>query len=102
MRHIAAALIAATCVVAPVHAACKIPGAKCLSPEKKAAIPRYEIGTQLPRGKYQVLLNTEYFGLPATDGSFWYFKVNRRVLKVRPDTMEVLSDVTRIASRAVW
>ena len=103
MRPLAIALFAATLVAVPqAYAACGIPGATCLSAPERAKIKRYEIGETLPRGKYQVLLNTEYYGLPATDGSFWYFKVDRRVLKVAPNTMVVLADVTRDASRAVW
>lgn len=102
MKHIAIALLFTLSSAAAANAACAIKGAKCLTPERKSEIVRFEVGETLPRGKYDVLLNTEYFGLPPTDGSFWYFKVERRVLKVRPDTMEVLADVTRQARRAVW
>ncbi|MEL6644041.1 MAG: hypothetical protein AAFQ79_08910 [Pseudomonadota bacterium] len=103
MKYLAAAFVAATTVVAlPADAACRIEGAKCLTAPQAAKIDTYEVGETLPRGKYQVLLNTEYYGLPATDGSFWYFKVDRRVLKVVPSTMVVLADVTREARRAVW
>ena len=102
MKLFAAALLLATSVALPADAACRIAGAKCLTPEKKSAAPRYAEGEILPRGKYQVVLNTEYFGLPQTDGTFWYFKVENRVLKVRPDTMEVLADVTWEARRATW
>lgn len=103
MKILAAAALAATCLAVPsAEAACRITGAKCLTAPQQANIVRYDVGETLPRGKYQVLLNTEYYGLPATDGSFWYFKVERRVLKVVPSTMVVLADVTRDASRAVW
>ncbi|MEL6798360.1 MAG: hypothetical protein AAFO80_00655 [Pseudomonadota bacterium] len=103
MKYLVATAIAVLgLAVPPAEAGCRIKGAKCLTAPQKANIVRYEPGEILPRGKYQVLLNTEYYGLPATDGSFWYFKVDRRVLKVVPDTMVVLADVTREASRAVW
>ncbi|MEM1064860.1 MAG: hypothetical protein AAGJ74_05115 [Pseudomonadota bacterium] len=102
MRPIFALPLAMLFVASSAEAACRIAGAKCLTPEKRAEVTRYAVGEALPRGKYTVLLNTEYYGLPPTDGTFWYFKVDRRVLKVEPQTMEVLEDVTRAASRAVW
>lgn len=49
-----------------------------------------------------MLLNTALLGLPPSDGSFWYYKVERRILRVDPQTMKVLGDATREANKRRW
>lgn len=61
--------------------------------------PAFEPGDILPRGAFQVLTNTRWHGLPPSDGSFWYYKVNYSVLKVDARSMEVLENVTHDARR---
>ena len=34
--------------------------------------------------KFQVLLNARYYGLPPTQDGSWYYKVERRILRVHP------------------
>lgn len=70
-------------------------GAKCVAAQPTAASFAYQEGDTLPRGKYNVVLNTEYHGLPATDGSFWYFRVEGRILRVNPASMRVMGAVNR-------
>ncbi|MEM9343777.1 MAG: hypothetical protein AAGA87_12095 [Pseudomonadota bacterium] len=74
-------------------------GMKCITIESFDDTAPYAVGETLPRGKYRVLLNTTYHGLPASDGTFWYFRVGRHVLQVDSQSMEVLADVTRKARR---
>lgn len=97
MRLILLALLLASTASA-AQAIC-LDGMKCITIENFDDSAPYEVGDTLPRGKYRVLLNTTYHGLPASDGSFWYFRVGRHVLQVDSQSMEVLADVTRKARR---
>ncbi len=84
----------------PTGANACVVGAKCLTPPEGKITHTYKVGDTLPRGQFQMLMNSQYYGLPpARDGS-WYFKVDRRVMRVRPDTLEVLEDVTDQTNRA--
>lgn len=74
-------------------------GAKCMRPERNISVAPYAPGDVLPRGKYQILLNSGYYGLPATRDGSLYFKVERYVMRVNPSTMEVIEDVTDKVSR---
>ncbi|MDU8945373.1 hypothetical protein [Ovoidimarina sediminis] len=91
----ASALISvAVSFVGTVGLACET-GGKCLTPAASSQSLTYDIGDTLPRGQFNVILNTEYHGLPATDGSFWYFRVDHSILKVDPATMRVLGTADR-------
>ena len=74
--------------------------ARCLTAPEPAELP-FPAGTVLPRGQYQVLLNTEYYGLPPSRDGVWYFRVEGRILRVHNDTMEVVEDVTHMALNAI-
>jgi len=74
-------------------------GTKCIKVPKRAYKAPYSVGDQLPPGSFNVLLNSTYHGLPPSDGTFWYVQHERYVFRVRPDTFEVLEDVTRNARR---
>lgn len=95
------ALSIAALMLLPLPAMACVEGTKCLTvPDTRITSEGYQVGDLLPRGKYQILMNAQYYGLPkAKDGS-WYFKVDRRVMRVRPDTLEVLEDVTNQTNRA--
>lgn len=82
----------------PSAQAC-IEGTKCLKPSKSTYKAPYAVGDVLPPGSFNVLLNSTYHGLPASDGSFWYVKAGAHVYKVAPGTYEVLDDVTHKARR---
>ena len=62
--------------------------------------PRFRVGDTLPRGRYSVLLNSEYYGLPPVDGHWRYYRVEGQVLRVRPDTLEILGNATAEANAA--
>lgn len=92
------AAVAALLMTSGAASAC-VSGTKCIQMEPVDYAAPFGVGDTLPRGEYQVLLNSAYHGLPASDGTFWYFRVDRHVLKVHPGTMEVLDDVTSSARR---
>lgn len=100
MPRLLTPLAFAICLGPATAALACVPGTKCLiiPDDRKSAAP-YAVGETLPRGKYNVLLNTRYHGLPASDGSFWYYKVGRYVFKVDARSHTVLEDVTRDARR---
>lgn len=102
MKQFAISAVIVSLLSAAPALAC-VPGTKCVTvPDSQITVSPYGVGDMLPRGKYQVLLNAQYYGLPqAKDGS-WYFKVDRRVMRVRPDTLEVLEDVTDQTNRAFY
>lgn len=94
-----AAAITALLLLPQAALACTA-GAKCLTAPETTSIPEYVPGDVLPRGKYQMLLNSEYYGLPPNQAGTWYFRVDHRVMRVRPDTLEIVEDVTHLANRA--
>ena len=61
---------------------------------------RFAPGDTLPPGEFSMLLNTEYFGLPAVTGDWRYYRVEGRVMRVRNRTFEVLEDVTHMTNAA--
>jgi hypothetical protein len=75
-------------------------GARRVAAAEAEAAPAYRPGDILPRERYQVLIGSEYYGLPPVDGGWRYFRVEDRVLRVRPDTLEVIEDATAEANRA--
>lgn len=100
MRRLTGSMALVLALGAPGAGMACVAGTKCLSvPEAKKSAAPYAVGEELPRGKYNVLLNTRYHGLPASDGSFWYYQVGRHVFKVDARSNTVLEDVTRDARR---
>ena len=73
--------------------------AACAEIECEVA-PPYQVGDILPQGRYYVLVGSDYYGLPPSDGAWRYYRVGERVLRVRPGTMEVLGDATAEANAA--
>ena len=65
-----------------------------------ATTPSYAVGDRLPEGRYYMLMNRSYYGLPAIDGYWRYYRVEGRVLKVHPDTLEVIGDATGLTNAA--
>jgi hypothetical protein len=47
-----------------------------------------------------LLLNSGYYGLPPVEDGWRYYEVDGRVLRVRPDTLEVIGDATAETNRA--
>lgn len=96
----AALTIIATALLLPAPAFSCAAGAKCLTPKVNLSKPPFAAGDTLPRGEYQMLMNSGYYGLPALRDGTLYFRVDRYVMRVDPTTMEILEDVTRKMNRA--
>ena len=84
--------------VASTSKAC-VTGAKCITIPESQRSESYEIGDVLPRGKYQMMINSRYNGLPKPDQGTLYFKVDHRVLRVELNTLMVVEDMTYVAGR---
>ncbi len=76
-------------------------GARCLTAPESSE-PLHAPGDTLSPGSFNILLNSDYYGLPRPADGTWYVTVDRRVLRIRPGTYEVLEDVTRQTNRAFW
>lgn len=50
----------------------------------------FAAGDTLPRGQYNIVLNTEYHGLPPVQSGWLYYRVDRHVYRVDRRSMEVL------------
>lgn len=99
-------------VIVPATAdACRlnVGGSKCVvagppAPEYKSRIARLRDlqyrgepvprGTILPRNQYNVLLLSEYYGLPPVEDGWVYLEVERNVYRVDFRTYQVLEMVT--------
>ncbi len=60
-----------------------------------------EIGTVLPRGRYTMVMNAGWYGLPPAKDGWVYFRVEDDVYRVDYETREVLERATSEAS-ANW
>ena len=76
------------------------PGAACeqeqgcmVQATDAASAQFYGNGDVIPADKVNVVLNTEYHGLPATDGSFWYVRLEGRVFRMDPGTRQIIEEV---------
>lgn len=76
-----------------------VSGAKCITVPNAQKTPQLEIGDHLPRGQYQMLLNSRYAGLPRPDEGTVYFRVDHRILRVEMNSMKILEDMTYVAGR---
>ena len=92
--------VLAALAAAPAQAIC-VTGAKCVTvPQSQKTPPKWVPGDVLKPGSYQMILNAPHFGLPRSDGSSWYVRVDDRALRVRPNTFEVIEDVTQLTNRS--
>jgi len=76
-----------------------VPGMKCVTVPDAQKTPLLEIGDSLPRGVYQMVLNSRYMGLPRPKEGTVYYKVDHRILRVDMNTLTVLEDMTYVAGR---
>lgn len=76
-----------------------VSGAKCISMPVSDFVPLSK-GTALPQNASMVM-NPPYYGLPAVDGFYRYYVVERHVYRVHPHSLEVLEHVGR-ADRRLW
>ena len=97
----------ASCLMAVAGADCETakPSVTVIDPATRAygqapGAQLFDAGDTLPSGEFNVLLNTEYYGLPAVGSGWLYYRVDNRVVKVDRRTMEVLEDVTHLTNAA--
>ena len=107
-------LLAAAPGVSRAECSTAVTGARCVTPgigtregaeigrriPARRIAPAFVPGDVLPQGRYFLLLNSEYYGLPPARDGWRYYEVEGRVLRVRPDTLEVIGDATHEANRA--
>ena len=86
-------------ILSPDFAQACVDGARCLKPPVSSA-PAFEPGDILQPGTFNILLNSEYHGLPRADQGTWYVTINRYVLRIESRTYVVIEDVTSQARRA--
>ena len=99
MKKIVFTIVFGSFFILPLSAEACASGARCLTPPKTST-PLFVPGDILKPGSFNVLMNSQYHGLPkVTDGS-WYVTVDRRILRIEPDTYMVIEDVTSEARRA--
>lgn len=84
------------------EAQCRIQtsGSNCVRVPDSQITPRaYNAGDILPRGEFNMLMNSRYYGLPRARDGWVYFRVDRDIMRVDLATMEILEIVTDEASR---
>ena len=108
---LAAALVAPSLMPSLASAECRFAaiGAGCAAVERTRIVtvkvapapPPVEIGEVLERGRYSMLMNAAYYGLPLPqDGDGWvYFRIERDVYRVDYRSMTVLERATGETAR---
>lgn len=59
-----------------------------------APSPLVDVGAVLPRGEFSIIINAEYYGLPAVSDGWVYMRVGRDAYRVDWRTHQVLERVT--------
>lgn len=93
---------AAQCATATTGAGCVTVPAALRSPEAPGlagqqagdAAPLVEIGDRIERGRFSMLLNAGYYGLPPVRDGWVYMRIGQDVYRVDWRTHEVLERVT--------
>lgn len=95
--------ILATGLPALAHAQCRIavPGTNCVSIPQPLTPPAgpVAVGDVLERGKYSMLLNARYYGLPTVSDGWVYMRIEDDIYRVDWRSHTVLERVTDQASR---
>lgn len=59
-----------------------------------AVMPLVDVGETLTRGEYPIIINAEYYGLPAVSGGWVYMRVGKDAYRVDWQSHKVLERVT--------
>lgn len=90
----------AQCLTASTGAGCAT--ARIITvPQSQLGPPPVEVGEFLPRGKYTMVLNARWYGLPDARDGWVYMRVEDDLYRVDYRSMEVLERVTAQAG-ANW
>ena len=88
----------AQCRMATTGAGCAQPRfttvAPTVEPERELGPPPVALGEILPRGKYSILVNRRYYGLPPVEDGWVYMRIENDVYRVDYATRKVLQRVT--------
>lgn len=99
---ISAAIVAASLpTIGQAQCRIAVAGASCVAvpqPLTPVAGP-VEIGDVLERGRYSVLMNARYYGLPTVSDGWVYFRIEEDIYRVDWRSHRVLERVTHQASR---
>ena len=88
----------AQCRMATTGAACVVAPKRTVKP-RELGPPPVALGDILPRGKYSMILNADYYGLPLARDGWVYFRIEQDAYRVDYRTMEVLERATLEASK---
>lgn len=88
------AVVQAQCRIAVAGASCVVVPQPVVPPP-----PPVEIGEVLERGKYSMLMNARYYGLPAVSDGWVYMQIEDDIYRVDWLSHTVLERVTDEASR---
>ncbi|RYH03245.1 hypothetical protein EU805_05845 [Salipiger sp. IMCC34102] len=88
----------AQCRMASIGAGCATAPIRRVSPPDPGP-PPVDIGEILDRGRYSMLMNAGYYGLPLPQDGWVYFRIERDIYRVDYRTMEVLERATAEAAR---
>jgi hypothetical protein len=93
--------IGSSCLLAldvPARPAHIVEAAAMTSASASAPTPLVDVGQTLPRGEYSVIINADYYGLPAVADGWVYMRVGKDAFRVDWRTHEVLERVTEQAA----
>ncbi|MEL7179018.1 MAG: hypothetical protein AAFN63_04230 [Pseudomonadota bacterium] len=103
LRLLTIIAVCATALPTVAHAGCRIAvaGTSCVAvPQPLTPKPApVEIGETLERGKYSMVMNARYYGLPTVSDGWVYFRIEDEIYRVDWRSHEVLERVTHLASR---
>ena len=94
-------LVFALSAAGPASAGCStlgMAGTKCITPAPRVT---YQAGDPLPEGA-ELVLNPRYYGLPAVDGAWRYYRVGLSVYRVDSRTMTLIERVDGVNPRLFW
>jgi len=89
------AMAEAQCRTANTGATCiTVPQREQPSNERTLGAAPVEIGTVLPRGRYTMVLNAGWYGLPPAKDGWVYFRIEDDVYRVDYESRKVLERAT--------
>lgn len=98
MKQITIATTAFAVLLLPQIALACPEGARCMT-APTASDPLFVPGDYLEPGTFNILMNSDYHDLPKAGDGYWYVTIDRRVLRIRASSYEVVEDVTLQARR---
>ena len=93
-------LVAFSIFATEASAQCRMAAAgSCKVVPVRKVPPPVEIGEIIPRGKYSMVMDARWYGLPPAQDGWIYYRIGRDVYRVDYRTMEVLERATDETSR---